>query len=584
MFIKDYKKFLKYFGKGYKLRLSIFTALSVFAGLMEFLGISLIYPFVILVIKPDAIINKGIYIKFQTFTGIEDITINALILGLFIMLLFIVKNIYMIYFNFLQNKLTYTWKMDIVNQFMKYFLYSNYQDCIKISQTNKSYLLKTICSEAINVCSSKIISFGVNSIIVLMIVSLILIKYPIAGISTAIFVLIGINLQNRKFKHKLGIVKNEINEEKKVLNRIISTNLSNIKEIKIFSAEKKFYDTYCAEAAKLNNLQIIQKFYNKIPQHLMEIFIVFSLIIFGGIICAENLHNQAHIIASFALLATALLRLAPAMNRIQSALIAISTGEFYVKSLLDYYEKFEMNKVNFNGNEDTTPLKFEDKIEMKNISFRYDDNKLVLNNISLEIHKGDFIGIIGESGAGKTTFADILTGFLNAKQGEIYVDGKKLEEKDFSELRKILCYVPQQTKLLKATIKENVAYGESIEKINEDKVITALHESGLYDFISEEPDGINLDLSKRNLNSKQKQRIAIARAIYTNPRIILLDGVSSALDTQTETNLRKNKTIILISNKLSALKTCDKLIYMRNSVIADIGSFEELSEKYHDVI
>ena len=581
MFIKDYKKFLKYFGKGYKLKLSIFTVLSVFAGLMEFLGISLIYPFVVLVIKPDAIINKGIYIKFQTFTGIEDITINALILGFFIMLLFIVKNIYMIYFNFLQNKLTFTWKMDIVNQFMKYFLYSNYQDSIKISQTNKSYLLKIICPEAINVCSSKIISFGVNFIIVLMIVALIFIKYPIAGISTAIFVLIGINLQNIKFKHKLAFLKNKINEEKKVFNHIISTNLGNIKEIKILSAEKKFYDTYCAEATKLNNLQIIQKFYNKIPQHLMEIFVVFALIIFGGIICMENLHNQAHIIASFALLATAMLRLVPAMNRIQSALIAISSGETYVKSLLDYYEKFEMNK--FNVIENAEPLPFKDKIEMKNITFGYDNDSLVLNNISLEIHKGDFLGIIEESGASKTALAEILTGLLPLKQGEIYIDGKKLEDKDFFGLRRILCYVPQQTKFLKTTIKENVAWGDTTKKIDENEVITALQEAGLSDFISEEPDGINLDIPKKNLSSKQKQGLAIARAIYTNPKIILLDGVSSGFDTQTETNLRKNRTVILISSKLSALKTCNKIVYLKKGVIVDIGSFEELSEKYPDL-
>ena len=589
MFISNYRKFLKYFGEGQRGKLCVFTVLSMFAGIMEFLGISLIYPFIILIIKPEAMINKAIYLKFQSITNIDDVMVNALILGLVIMFVFIVKNVYMVYFNFLQSKFTSSWRLSIVNKFMKYFLFASYQDNIKISQADKTYILKTLCSETVNVCASRVISLGVNLIIVLMIVFLILLKYPIAGVAALFFVMIGLNIQNKQFKSKLNKVKSAINDENKILNRVTYSNIENLKEVKILSAEKLFYDRYCEQSEKTSNLQIMVNFYNSIPPHLMEIFIVFTLIILGAIVGIENIHNQANIVASFALLVAAIFRIAPAMNRMQSAIINITTGETFVEALLNYYEKMDMDNLEKLTFDDVKTFDFNNKIELKNVSFSYDNKHTVLKNISLEINKGDFIGIIGLSGAGKTTLVDVLIGLLPIKDGKVIIDGVELNEINFPGFRKIIGYVPQDIRLLDASIKENVAWGELPENIDEQKVVRALKEAQLYDFVKTYKEGINLSLAQHGLSAGQRQRLAIARALYREPQLILLDEATSALDVQTEAeitdmlnNIRGSKTIISIAHRLSTLKLCNKLVYMNEGKIIDIGNFEELSARHKD--
>ena len=223
-------------------------------------------------------------------------------------------------------------------------------------------------------------------------------------------------------------------------------------------------------------------------------------------------------------------------------------------------------------------------LELKDVNFEYEKDKPILKNINLTINKGEFLGIAGLSGTGKTTLVDIIAGLLTPKSGKILIDGKPQE----NSLR--IGYIPQEVSLINASIKENVAYGCS--GIWDERVIEALKKAQLYDFIMKNyKDGINANpfIDSNGFSQGQKQRLAIARALYSNPDILILDEATSSLDLKTEDeicsvlmSLKGEKTIIAIAHRLSTIKNADRIAFMKNSKIVDISEFNELINKNAD--
>ena len=339
MFIEDFKKFINYFGNKRKLKLLGFILLSLIAGALEFIGIALIYPFIIMIVRPDTIINTTLYYYLTLFTHSNNTMINALFLGLLALGLFVFKNIYMIYFYLLQTKFINNWKQDITNRFMEYYIFSSYKNSIQSSQSDKFYVLSTLCPQAVNIFVFRTITLFTNIIIVTMIILLILIKFPAAAIATIAFVIISMLMQNRFFRRKMIGINRKINKENRILNDIKYTNIENLKEIKILSAESEFYEAYYTQAQTVNHFQSMAEFYSSIPPYIIEILIVSALIILGAFLSFKNFNNQPAMIASFSLVAAAIFRIAPALNRIQTAIINISNGKTFVKALLQEYER-----------------------------------------------------------------------------------------------------------------------------------------------------------------------------------------------------------------------------------------------------
>ena len=591
MILENFIKFIKYFGDGKRLQLVGFVGLASIAGCLEFVGIALIYPFILMIIRPETVTNTSLYLKFSSLTGITEPIINALLIGFMALVLFVLKNVYMVLFIRLQSKFLYSWQRRIAGKFMEYFLFASYKDLLKVSNSDKYYILNSLCGSALNSFVMRILMLMTNSFIVTMVILLILVKFPIAGVTTITFSLVTMLLQNKFLKNKTRGINEKIQRETQKLNSINCSNVENVKEIKIISAETKFFDNYNEEQKLVCGLQSDADFYAGIPPYVVEILIVTSLLILGSFIAFSNLENQSAMVASFALVVASIFRIAPALNRIQTAIINIGIGRSYIKKLLDYYEKFDMANFVPNRTVSEIPMRFNNKIELKNIDFSYIEKKPILKDVSIEINKGDFIGIIGLSGSGKTTLADILMGLLPQKGGEILVDGVKLTENNYSAFRNLIGYVPQDVKILEASFRENIAWGIPIEKIEDEKVWQAINVACLAEFVDQFADGIYATpfVGANGASQGQKQRIALARALYRNPEILILDEATSSLDVKVEheitsmlTDLKQEKTIIAIAHRLSTLKECNKLVYIKDGRVVDIGTFGELSAKYED--
>ncbi len=583
MRFENFNKFLKYYGKGRYLRLCGFTGLSFIAGCLEFIGIALIYPFIMLIIQPDALSNTFKFIK------IDNSLRSGLLIGLLVLLIFILKNAFIIFTQYMQSKFVANWKQTIVNKFMNYYIYAPYKDTMKTTQADKLYIIETLSSQVIDNFVLRVLNLLTNTVIIIMVVLLLLIKFLVPAIITIIFVCISLIIQNRYFKAKTTEIAATSAKRYHQYKTALLENINNIKELKILSAEKIFYNNFEKFAANLKQIQIKQGFYGAIPPYIVEILVVCALLVMACILSLQNAGDNPALIASFAIVVAALFRIAPALNRIQTSIIHINSSRNFVKKFNEVYEQCDFEHFEKFDCPINEKIDFHNKIQLKNINFSYNSSKQVIKNVSFEINKGDFIGIIGLSGAGKSTLADIITGLLPADSGEIIVDDTVLTNENFSKFRHIIGYVPQQINILNKSFKENVAWG--CETINEEGVIKALKASRLYDIVSDNPEGIDAKAvsGTNGLSQGQKQRLAIARALYRDPEIIILDEATSALDVQVEHEITEtlkqissSKTIIAIAHRLSTLKACNKLVYMKDGEIIDIGSFEDLSAKYED--
>ena len=229
---------------------------------------------------------------------------------------------------------------------------------------------------------------------------------------------------------------------------------------------------------------------------------------------------------------------------------------------------------------------FEDKIQINDVSFKYESDDTVLKNISFEIEKGSAVALVGSSGSGKSTLADLIPRFYDVNQGAIEIDGQDIRHVTLNSLRRLMGIVTQETILFNDTIKANIAYGQ--KDVDDKQVIAAATAANALEFIEELPEGLNTVIGEKGvkLSGGQRQRLAIARAIMKNPPILILDEATSALDTESERlvqealgTLMTDRTVLVIAHRLSTVTNADKIIVLEKGQIKEMGTHDELIQK-----
>ncbi|MBQ6516263.1 ABC transporter ATP-binding protein [bacterium] len=574
MITENFIKFLKYFGKGKTKSIINYIILTFITGGFEFLGVALVYPFILLLLKPDAsFINK---IPFEC---------SPYLIGLMAIALFLIKNIFMIWQIKIQTKFVQNWNYELKALFMEYFLYSDYKTSSSTSASDKLYIINFLIPTSLSNFVLRIMNLFVNAVIVAAILGLLFWKFTVSAVIATIFSIATVVFQHLYFKNKSKILSAKIAEQTKIFLQKLQDIVYNIKQVKISCLETKFLTDFNDKQKELNDLNLESGFISGIPPYIIETLIILTLVLLLGIMAILNKNNSEILVASYAVMVAAIFRIAPALNRVQSSLNGMNLSRQHVKRLINYYEKFNLNNMTFDTYRDC--IKFEKNIRLENVTFAYND-KPVIKNLSAEIKKGEFIGIVGLSGAGKSTLADILMGLYPIQEGKIYLDNEEIS--DLSSLRRLIGYVPQKTVLLGKTFLENIYWGSS--EYDTEKVKDSLKKAQMYDFITENyKDGLNASpvVNGEGLSLGQMQRLSIARALYKNPQLLILDEATSSLDVQTENEitqtlntLKGSLTIISIAHRLSTLKSCDRLFFMTDGQIKDTGTFSELYDRNPD--
>ena len=550
VFFKDYRNaFIKY------------SVLSVIAAFLELFGVAMTYPFIMSIISGS---NSSVY---------------SAILGFVIIGAFLLKNAFMVYYTYAQIDFTNKFELQIKKKIMNFYLTTSYQNSRKISLAEKNKMFDLIIPTILNNFVLRMLNLNINILIFVFIAACIAIKFPLATILSVICGVILVKYQDYIYKSLLNNASEKLSKTQSELNKYYNETILNLKSIKASGNEKYFYTNYSNALAENldNNKKVL--FLKTIPPFIVEPFAIVLLFVLLIVISYQSYTSPDKLVASFALIATAVFRLTPAIARIQVSLNGINASLPISGEFIDFYKQNNISKLEEISKK--TFADFKQTLELKNISFEYETTP-VLKDINLKINKGDFIGIVGLSGAGKTTLADILSGLFVPDAGEVLIDGIPADK----PLK--IGYIPQEPCLISGTILDNVTFGSS--DISEERAIDSLKKAQIWDFIQEKYTLHSRPFTdSTGFSEGQKQRLAIARALYTEPDILVLDEATSSLDLKTENeicnvldNLKGKTTIIVIAHRISTIRNSDKIIFLKNGTISECGTYNELAENSKD--
>ena len=589
MFFNKFLKFLKYFGNGYEFKLINMLFMAFMTSLLEFISIVLVFPFLLIMVNPGRVINNSFAKFIEQHFNIHGANNMILIIGCLIASVIIIKNLYNIFILYWQGKIISEWGLDIKEKLMKFYLYSPYEADIQNKTPNITEKITTNVDFVMQFFVFKVINFISNSLVIAVIFAILIKLLPMFTIIAIIFFSVTGLLQSELFRiwgQKLSDKKFKLLDG--TYNSIINS-LKCIKDIKINACQKFFFDFYKNISEKIIPYNERINLIPQMPQFIIEIIFIFTMIILCYGILSKYGEDPSNILITFGIVAISIYRVVPQIYKNKIYLNYINLYSKNVDELFEIYDEY--NKYEYSKAEDTSErMIFENSITIKDLSYSYNKSFNVLDNINFNINKGEFIGIVGLSGAGKTTLVDCILGLLEY-QGEVYVDNILLNNGNIKTFKNIIGYVPQSICTIEGDIYSNVAWGIEKKDIDKERVDEALKTAQLYDQLVQTENGLEIELKQdgTGLSFGQKQRIGIARALYRNPEIIVLDEATSNLDVKIENKLTEiinkikgSKTIIAIAHRLSTLVSCDRIVYLKDGKIIDVGTFQELSEKHPD--
>ena len=589
------KQFFRYFfgilDTTQKKRFFIYLVLLFLGSTSSILGIGAVVPFVSVLINP----NQFDSIKF--LNGFSHFQIVIISIALLI-LAFWIKNIVGIILFWFQTKFLNSLVLSIQKKFFKLYMHIDYESHLNRSTPT---LIRNINSETTQLSSGIINPLGILTtdlfscvfiVFLLLYINFLFSFFTllILGISLLIFML--------KIKKALSIYGNQLAIAWKSMTETTLNGLSGIKEIKLYAKEKVFVREFDEKASLLNQSEQFNQVFQTLPRFFIETIAVTFILITLMILVAtgESIDSIFILLSVFGVAATQLL---PALNRIMQALTNIKYSLPALKTIYDELKKCEeyLDDTTINTQQDIT---FNDNIYLENISYNYPDGTQALKNISIDIQKGKKTALIGPSGSGKSTLVDLLMGFYIPQTGNIYIDNKQVSYKskktnkklrslggvevpikknrqiyNVKALQKLFAYIPQQIILYDTSIKENIAFGEQKQSIDEAKVWKCLEMAKLKEFVEGLPKGIDSFVGENGirLSGGQRQRLGIARALYQDPQILVMDEATSALDNETEKEVTnvikelKDITIVTIAHRLSTIDGYDRVYMLKNSKV-----------------
>jgi ABC-type branched-subunit amino acid transport system ATPase component len=555
-------------------------------GLFDMLGVASILPFLALVINPDIVqtneIYNYLYIK-SAILGVGNSKQFLIFFGLLIFFFMMFSVIFRTYTNYKQVHFALMREYSIGKRLVEAYLKQPY---IWFSTKNSAELGKNILSEINQVITFSIVpmlSFISQTIAVIaIIILLILVNMKIAIIAGSVLIgsYIFIFYFVKNFLSNIGSERLRANKDRFAS---IQEVFSSIKNVKIKRLEKFYINRFAKPAKIYAKNQSLAVVVGLIPRYFIE-GISFGAMIILVLVLIERGNNLEKIIPIIALYAFAGYRLLPGLQQIYNAFTQIRFSEHALDSLYNEFKNLEsLGKVSKNLFFTSTNK----SITLNNISFCHPNNKkMTLSNVSLSIPFYSTVGIVGATGSGKTTLVDIILGLINPTEGTLSVDSDIINNKSKLSWGKIIGYVPQRINLIDSSIKNNIAFGVSEDDIDYQLVQECAKLSVIHEFIKELPDGYNTNVGEAGatLSGGQIQRIGIARALYNNPKILILDEATNALDAITEKKVMElihkklgNKiTTIIVAHRINILKDCNIIFYLEKGKLIAQGPYDEL--------
>ena len=544
-----------------KTKFLVMSFFSLIIIIMELVGLGFVFPVVSIIINYSEFIE--FVAKYDVLTFILDYDQAKVLKGaLAIMVLFfLIKSTISVLVTYIKQKIYYSLIGDLSST-----LYNGYtrQSTGFVIEKNSAYIIRNIIDYPQAFVTH--VLQGIYNILfeLLFIIGTMGIFFSediYVGFLISIFVIIFLIYFYFKNRQSLFGLGKSMNIQYAERLKTTKEAIEGYKEISLHNKKdffEKIFLKHTYRIAGINSLLVLKEI---VPKHLLE-FLSVLLIALAVLFFVNNGSSMNSVIPAISIITAGLIRMVPAISKIHSSLLRIKSNDPVTYEM--YSEIRKILKVDENKNK---LLNFENKIEINNVSFEYGENKSILNDLNFTIKKNSIFGIKGKSGSGKTTCLNIIIGFLNPKSGIVKIDNNNVKDNVYN-WQKLIGYIPQKVFLTDNTLKNNIAFGVSDIDINNDNLNRAIKYSQLEEVIKSSTLGLETPVGEigKKMSSGQIQRIGLARALYKNPQILILDEATNALDQGTENKiledivkLKNIYTVIVVSHSDKVLSICDEI-------------------------
>ncbi len=580
------KKFRKILSKGQKIRVIIIAILMLIGAAFETLGVGLILPLITAIMDPDIITtNKYAALVCEVLDLHSSKTFIIVVIGALIFV-YIFKNVFLFFEYYVQYRFICNNRFQVQSRLMEAYLHRPYEFFLNAESGEIVRIITSDAGNAFNLLST-LLAFFTEAVIAVALTIVIIATDPLIALLMAAVLLGAMFVSNRIIKPilKKAGVKYQKNAGK--MNKWLLQSITGIKEVKVGRKEEYFLNQFSVYGRKAIDSEKKNLVMSQVPRLSIEALSISAMLAVIAVLMlrGRDINTMLPQLSAFAMAAV---RLMPSVNRMTGSLNQLSYYEPALDKMIEHLsvadrwehdakqgapEAVKSGDIHKASDKHVT---LNDRMELANITFFYPNTeKPVLEHANMLIPVGKSVGVVGASGAGKTTAIDILLGLLKPQAGEVLADGINIQE-DYKGWLAHLGYIPQMIFMLDDTIRANVAFGIADADVSDEQVWKALEEAQLKDFVKGLPEGLDTTIGERGvrLSGGQRQRIGIARALYTDPELLIFDEATSALDNETEAAIMESinalhgrKTLIIIAHRLTTIAECDMVYRVENGKV-----------------
>ena len=556
-------------------------------ALIDILGVVSIMPFMAVLANPN-LIETNFYLQkifdFSSFFSVKSEQEFLFFLGILVFLILIFSLIFRAVTTYIQIKFIQMRHYSIGRRLMKVYLSQSYSWYLNRHSADFGKTILSEVNQIIGGALTPLMELISKSILAIaLIILIIFIDFEVAFLIGSFFVFLYLLIFKSTNNFLLKIGKERLDANKK---RFIAVNdvFSSIKMMKITHKENHYINKFSVSTKKFSNTLASLHIFSQMPRFALEGLTFGGMILLTLFLMSKkgSLGNSLPLITLYAFAAY---RLLPAIQQIYSSFNQLKFIGPAVDSVYQDIKNLTSNEIILDNKDNS--LNFKNEIVLKNIFYSYPNSrKKALSNISINFPSKSTVGIVGKTGSGKTTLVDIILGLLEAEDGSFEVDGQKISQNNIQNWQKLIGYVPQDIFLFDCSIKENIALGINTKDINLQQIENVSKTAKLHDFvINNLPDKYETVIGERGvrLSGGQRQRIGIARALYNNPKILILDEATNSLDNNTEKKvmdaiykITDDITVIIIAHRLNTIKNCDKIFKLEDGKFIREIKYEEI--------